>query len=398
MFDRLFEPIRIGGCEIRNRIAMAPMVTSFSDRGHVSEQQMSYYAARARGGVGLIVTEHILASEWAKANCPLNVMGLYDPSQVQGLAELVDVIHAFGAKTFIQMNPGLGAQGYSILSGVQPVSASEVSYNVDPETVPKNIPFDVYQVGETPREMTVDEIEREQDNFAQAAMYAAVAGFDGIEIHAAHGFLVHDFLSRRFNRRTDEYGGDVENRCRFLVEMIRKARDYVGRDMALGVRLSAHEPDGNTYEDTAEIIGLLAREDVDYFHLGDGAFEALKWLLPSEDGTMLELAGRTGLREKLGTPLITPSIHDPKAAVKAVEDGLTDMVSLARPLLADPEWANKVRDGRAAEINRCIRCNAGCFGRLFKGLTVNCVVNPETGLERYNPEYNRWALIRGSSA
>ena len=217
MFQKLFEPIQIGNVTIRNRIAMAPMVTAFSNNGYVSEQQLAYYAARAKGGVGLIITEHIVASQWAKNNCPLNVMGLYDPSHLLGLTELVDTIHAFGAHTFIQMNPGLGVQGYSILSGVQPVAPSPVAYQVDPETVPKNIPFDVYLVGETPREMTIDEIEEEQDSFAQAAMLAHTAGFDGIEIHAAHGFLIHDFMSPRYNQRTDEYGGSLENRCRFLV-------------------------------------------------------------------------------------------------------------------------------------------------------------------------------------
>jgi 2,4-dienoyl-CoA reductase-like NADH-dependent reductase (Old Yellow Enzyme family) len=393
MFEKLFEPIQVGNITLRNRIAMAPMVTAYSNQGYVSEQQLAYYAARARGGVGLIVTEHILASEWAKKNCPLNVMGLYDPSHAQGLAELADTIHAFGAHTFIQMNPGLGAQGFSIFSGVQPVGPSEISYRTNPETVPPNIPFDIYMVGETPREMTVDEIEQEQDNFAQAAVFAHTVGFDGIEIHAAHGFLLHEFLSPRFNQRTDEYGGSLENRCRFLVELIQKTRDYIGQEMVLGVRLSAHEPDGTTYEDVKQMVLLLCEEGIDYFHLGDGTFEALNWLLPDQDGTMLELQKTTNLKKDIGIPVITPSIHDPEAAEKAIIDGHTDIVSLARSLLADPEWANKVKDGRVSEITKCIRCNKGCFGRLFGGLTVNCVVNPETGIERYNPAYNRWSLI-----
>ncbi|MFH1137861.1 MAG: hypothetical protein V1816_17470 [Pseudomonadota bacterium] len=393
MFDKLFEPIRIGDLTIRNRIAMAPMVTAFSDRGHVSEQQLAYYAARAKGGVGLIVTEHILASQWSKANCPLNVMALYDSAHILGLAELVDTIHAFGARTFIQMNPGLGAQGFSIGTDQQPVAPSAFGYTVDPATVPRNIPFEIYQVGETPREMTVDEIDREQDAFAQAAVYAGTAGFDGLEIHSAHGFLLHDFLSPRFNRRTDEYGGSVENRCRFLTELIEKTRGCIGRQMVLGVRISAHEPDGAGYEDMKQVVRILAEAGIDYLHLGDGTFEALDWLLPERDGTMLEFERQAGFKKDLRIPVITPSLHDPAAAERAVADGLTDLVSLARPLLADPDWAEKVRTGRAGEIRKCLRCNKGCFGRLFQGLTVNCVVNPECGLERYNPAYNRWSLI-----
>ena len=152
--------------------------------------------------------------------------------------------------------------------------------------------------------------------------------------------------------------------------------------------------DGTTYQDTREILHHLSKEDIDYFHLGDGTFEALNWLLPDRDGTMLELEKSTTFKSGLGIPVVTPSIHDPKTAEAAINSGLTDMVSLARPLLADPEWPNKVKSGRIREIRKCTRCNTGCFGRVFQGLQVRCEVNPETGLERYNPDYTRWALLR----
>jgi dimethylglycine catabolism A len=394
MFQKLFEPIQIGKVTIRNRIAMAPMVTAYPDRGYVSEQQMAYYAARARGGVGLIITEHVLASKWAEDTCSLNVMGLYDLSHMQGLAELADTIHTFGARAFIQMNPGLGAQGSSFRKGVPPSGPSTVGYKTKPETVAKNVDFAMYMTGETPREMSIEEIEREQDSFAGAAMMARMVGFDGLEIHAAHGFLIHDFVSPRFNKRTDRYGGSLENRMRFLVELVRKTRAAVGSDMVIGVRMSAHEPEGTTYEDMKAVVQILDKEGVDYFHLGDGTFEALNWLLPDKDGTMLEMAKATGFKKGLKMVVMTPSIHDPEAAEAAVREGLTDMVSLARPLLADPEWANKVESGRVSEIRKCTRCNIGCFARLFKGLRVQCVLNPEVGLEKYNPAYTRWSMIR----
>lgn len=393
MFKKLFEPIKIGSIEISNRIAMAPMVTSYSDRGSVSEQQLAYYAARAKGGVGLIITEHVLASKWAKDNCPLNVMEFDDFTHMEGFSKIVETIHAFGSRVFIQLNPGIGAQGSSLVSGIQPVAPSPVAYSVKPETVPKNIPAEV-MIGEMPREMTLAEIEAEQNNFVRAAMFAKSVGFDGVEIHAAHGFLIHEFLSQRFNKRTDQYGGSMENRARFLVEMVRKTKAIFGADMVLGVRLSAHEPDGNTYEDTKLIIQHLQKEAIDYFHLGDGTFEAHNWLLPDSDGTMLELEKRTGFKKDLNVPLITPAIHDPKSAEVAISDGLTDMVSLGRALLADPSWANKVKSGNISAIKKCVRCNIGCYGRLFRGFSVQCVVNPECGLERYNPEYNQWSLIQ----
>jgi 2,4-dienoyl-CoA reductase-like NADH-dependent reductase (Old Yellow Enzyme family) len=395
MFQKLFEPIQIGKITIKNRVAMAPMVTAYSDRGgYISEQQMAYYAARARGGVGLIITEHILASKWAEDNCPLNVMGLYDISHMLGLADLVDTIHTFGARTFIQMNPGLGVQGSALSRGVQPVGPSTIGYKTKPETVAKNVDFSLYMVGETPREMSVEEIEREQNNFASAAMMAQMVGFDGLEIHAAHGFLLHDFMSPRFNLRTDHYGGSLENRLRFLLELVRKTRAAVGSEMVIGVRASAHEPDGTTYEDMKSVVYLLEKEGVDYFHFGDGTFEALNWLLPDKDGTMLEMEKAMGFKEQLRMPVITPSIHDPEMAERAVREGMTDMVSLGRALLADPEWVNKVESGRLKEIRKCTRCNIGCFARLFKGLRVQCVLNPENGLEKYNPAYTRWSMIR----
>jgi len=391
-FPNLFEPIRIGNVTIRNRIAMAPMVTQYCDRGHVSEQQLAYYAARARGGVGLIVTEHVLASRWAEDNCPLNVMGLYDPHHMLGLAELVETIHAFGAKTFIQLNLGVGIQGSSLRAGVQPVGPSAVGYRAAADMVPRNClePFTPFMVGELPREMTVEEIEREQASFARAAMMARAAGFDGLEIHAAHGFLLSEFLSPRFNVRTDGYGGTLDNRMRFLLELVRMVRGAVGDEMALGVRLSAdeHTPGGTSYQDTCAIVQRLGREGVDYLHVGDGCFESLKYTIPDEAGTMVEEAA--GFK-KLGVmPVVTPTIHDPETAENAVRDGVTDMISLGRQLIADPDWANKVRAGNVADIRKCDRCNRGCFARVFAGLRVKCIRNPESGLERYNPQYTQW--------
>ncbi|MBI5505280.1 MAG: NADH:flavin oxidoreductase [Deltaproteobacteria bacterium] len=393
-FPKLFEPIRIGKVTIRNRIAMAPMVTQYCDRGYVSEQQMAYYAARARGGVGLIVTEHVLASHWAEDNCPLNVMGLYDTHHMLGLAELVETIHAFGAKTFVQLNLGVGIQGSSLRAGLQPVGPSAVSYRVPAEMVPRNClePFAPFMVGELPREMSIDEIEREQISFVKAAMMARAVGFDGLEIHAAHGFLLSEFLSPRFNLRTDRYGGSLDNRMRFLLELVRKVRAAVGDEMALGVRLSAdeHTPGGTTYQDTCAVVEQLEHEGVDYLHVGDGCFESLKYTIPDQPGSMIDEAA--GFKKLTAMTVVTPSIHDPAAAEKAVSDGMTDMISLGRQLIADPDWARKVRDGKLADITTCDRCNRGCFARIFQGLKVKCIRNPESGLERYNPQYTQWQV------
>lgn len=395
-FRKLLEPICIGPVKVPNRIAMAPMVTQYAERGYVSEQQLAYYGARARGGVGLIIIEHVLASQWAEDNCPLNVLRLYEPSHMLGMAELVETIHAFKAKAFVQLNVGVGAQGSSSGTGVQPVGPSSVSYRTAPEMVPRNCAEAIagYMAGETPREMSLEEIEREQASFVKAAMLARAVGFDGIEIHAAHGFLLHEFLSPRFNLRTDRYGGALENRMRFLLELVRKTKAAVGHDVAVGVRASAdeHVPNGTTYEDMKVVVRRLEQEGADYFHLGDGSFESLKYIIPDEPNTMLEEAA--GFKKLVRIPIMTPTVHDPHTAERAVGEGMVDMISLGRQLIVDPEWANKVKRGNVRAIAKCDRCNRGCYARIFSGLRVKCVRNPESGLEKYNPRYTRWAAKR----
>ncbi|MBI5576338.1 MAG: NADH:flavin oxidoreductase [Deltaproteobacteria bacterium] len=400
-FSHLFEPIRIGKVDIRNRIAMAPMVTQYADHGNVSEQQLAYYGARARGGVGLIVVEHVLASKWAEDTCPsISLLRLYEPGHMAGFAELVDTIHAFGAKAFIQLNAGVGVQGSSSRTGVQPVGPSVVSYRTPPEMVPRNCRqvLEAFLAGEAPREMSIEEIEREQESFARAAMMARAVGFDGLEIHAAHGFLLHEFLSPRFNLRTDRYGGTLENRMRFLLELVRKTKAAVGDGMAVGVRASAdeHVSGGTTYEDMKVVVKRLEQEGIDYFHVGDGCFDSLKYIIPDDADTMLEEGA--GFKKLLNLPVLTPTVHDPRLAEKAVREGMTDMISLGRQLIADPEWTNKVRSGKVSAITRCSRCNIGCYARIFGGLRIKCVRNPESGLERYNPAYTQLAAMKDAVA
>jgi 2,4-dienoyl-CoA reductase-like NADH-dependent reductase (Old Yellow Enzyme family) len=246
-------------------------------------------------------------------------------------------------------------------------------------------------LGEMPREMSIAEIEREQANFVKAALMARAVGFDGLEIHAAHGFLLHEFLSPRFNRRTDQYGGSLENRMRFLLDLVRQTRAAVGDGVVLGVRVSAaeHIPGGTTHADMRVVVQRLEQEGIDYVHVGDGCFESLKYTVPDEPCTMVEAAA--SFKQAVRVPVLTPSIHDPQDAENALREGRADMISLGRQLIADPDWANKVKRGRLADIRQCDRCNRGCFARIFQGLRVQCVLNPESGLERYNPAYTRWA-------
>lgn len=396
-FKHLLSPIEIKGVEIRNRIALAPMNTLFSldNRGYINDQILAYYAARAKGGCGLIITECVLGTRLASRFPYTTNLHCYSASHLPGLSELAETVHAFGSACFIQMSIGFGRQGHSHI-GERPPAPSVVPMMIKPENMPRG--FDkaleahpqiiARAVGELPYEMTVEEIRREQDEFANSCRFAVLAQFDGIELHAPHGYLEHQFLSPITNRRTDLYGGSLENRMRFIVETYLKVRESVGSNYIIGVRMSAdeHLPGGITHEEALEVARTLSSLGADYVHLSDGSYEALKYFFPDEDGAMLEEAAN--FKRTVDVPVICPSVHDPLLAEEAIATGKCDIVSLGRQLFADPEWGNKVAEERTEEIVRCKRCNE-CLMRTAVGLPVRCIRNPNTGREKYMPEYWR---------
>ncbi len=399
-FKNLLSPIEIKGVEIRNRIALAPMNTlmSLDNRGYVNEQVLAYYAARAKGGCGLIITECILGTQLASRFPYSTNLHLYDQSHLAGLAELAETVHAFDSRAFIQMSIGFGRQGHA-LDGSHPPAPSAIPMELSPFHMPRAFPKAVEKFpqalgavqGHIPYEMTIEEIRREQDEFANSCRFAVVADFDGIELHAPHGYLEHQFLSPRSNHRTDMYGGSLQNRMRFLIEVYMKVREAVGPDFPVGMRMSAdeHMPEGFTHEEALEVARIMGVLGIDYFHLSDGSYEALSFFFPDEDGAMLEEAGH--FKQTLPIPVICPSVHDPATAEKAIATGTFDMVSLGRQMFADPEWGNKLAEGRAKDITRCLRCNE-CLMRTAMGLPVRCIRNPNTGREKYMPEYWRPAV------
>ena len=404
----LFEPITIGDVEIKNRIVMAPMNTLFSmnNLGYANEQIMAYYAARAKGGAGLIISECILGTRQASRFPYTSNLHLFNGSHVPGLEEVVETIHAFGAKTFIQLSIGFGRQGHSHEHEAPP-APSAIPYETIPEMLPKkmlkaieanpnllhpNIPSMAH--ADMPREMTRDEIEREIEEFGHSSVLAMVAGFDGIELHAPHGYLEHQFLSPRSNRRTDEYGGSLENRMRFVIEVYEKVREKIGHAIPVGIRLSGdeHMPDGIGHDEMKIVVHRLGEMGVDYVHLSSGSYEATKYFFPDEDGTMCKEAA--GFKSALPdhVPVITPSIHDPALAAQAIREGKTDLVSLGRQLLIEPEWANKVRAGE--KFRKCTRC-CECLMRTVGGLPVRCIHNRDLGREKYMREYWRPTRTKG---
>jgi len=404
----LFQPIKIGKCEIANRIVMAPMnvLMSSGNTGLVNDQILAYYAARARGGTGLLISECVLGTRLASRFPYTTNLHLFNTTHLAGLEELAETVHAFGSKIFIQLSIGFGRQGHNP-DHESPPAPSAIPYVTDPEMLPKVVvknaakeiswffhpetPF--ASRSDMPREMTREEIHSEIAEYGRSCRLAVVAGFDGLEIHAPHGYLEHQFLSPRSNKRTDEYGGSLENRMRFLLECYGSARAAIGDAMPIGVRLSGdeHMPEGIHHEELKIVVKTLGERGVDYVHLSDGSYEALKYFFPEKDGTMLEPAESFKSVLPKGVPVIAASIHNPAKSAAAIRDGRIDLVSLGRQMLADPDYANKVKAGE--KYDKCARCNE-CLLRTARGLTVRCSTNPNLGRERFMPEYHRPARAR----
>lgn len=239
-------------------------------------------------------------------------------------------------------------------------------------------------VGVMPRELSLAEIEEIQNAFAEAARRAKQAGFDGVEIHGAHGYLICEFLSPYTNKRTDKYGGGLENRALFALEIIKKVRDKVSNEFTVGYRMSADEyvPGGLTIEETSGFARMLENANVDYVHVSAGIYESLPHMVPPmyvERAHLVHLA--EGIKKAVNIPVITVGAHDVETAEKALQEGKADLVALGRPLIADPELPQKLASGRIDDIRPCIRGNEGCLSRFNLGQTIRCEVNPAVGRE-----------------
>lgn len=395
VFENLFKPIKIGPVEIKNRIVLSPMNVHMSDgKGYISDQDICFHVARAKGGVGLNVLACVLTSPRAAANQKMLILHLLDQTHVRGMGDLTNAVHSVGGKIFVQLSPGFGRQSRASWTDTRAPSAVPCDLKKLAESAPKGflnyaryLPKAATSVV-NPTPMTTDEIKGEEDNFVRSAELAAMSGFDGIEVHTPHGYLLHQFMSPRTNKRDDIYGGSLVNRTRFAVNIITKTKKDLGSDLPISVRLSGaeHVEGGLTAEDVREIAKILVEAGADCVNLSDGCYEAQKYFMPEQDNLhILEEQGKK-LRDAVKVPVISFSINDPVLAEKAIADGETDMIAMGRQLLADPEWANKVRGGKIEDIVRCERDNFCVFSILREG-TINCTKNPNLGRERFMPEY-----------
>ncbi|AKA68779.1 FAD-dependent oxidoreductase [Clostridium scatologenes] len=365
-YPNLLSPITINGMTLRNRTVMPPIGSNFATvSAEVSEEMIKYYELRAKGGTGLIIVEN------ACIDFPMGTNGtkqcrIDDNQYVPGLYTLVERLHAYGAKVSIQLNHA-GASAYAArLDGVQAVSAS-------------NIPSKTG--GAIPRPLTVEEMKDIAKKYGEAAARAQLAGFDSVEIHAGHSYLLNQFLSPLFNDRTDEFGGSAENRARFAVMVIDSVRAAVGPRFPISIRISADDmiEGGNTLEDSLELMGYM-QEKVDFLNISIAQNDTLYL---QHDKMSLAEGWRSymakAFKEKFNKPVITSgNIRSPKVAEEIIAKGDADLLAMGRGLIAEPYWANKVADGQEHLLRRCISCNIGCADhRLAKSQPIRCSINPD---------------------
>ena len=368
-YPRLFEPGRIGNLEIRNRIVMPAMGCSLAEiSGEPGARMINYYAERARGGVGLIITEITRVDDVTGVGTP-NQLSVTNTHVISQLHRLVEAVHAYDTKLFVQLHHPGNQTPSRLIGGRQPVSASDVTCKV---------------IGEQPRPLTTEEVEAMVKKFVTGAVIAQKAGVDGVEIHAAHGYLVSQFLSPYTNKRTDKYGGSFNGRMRFITEIIKGIQAFCGPRFPISVRMNGSDylPGGIEEAEAVEIAKYLEALGIQCINVSCGMYDSGATIIePSyfAEGWKKHLGKM--IREAVSIPVIAvDNIKHPSVAEALLEEGCSDFVGIARGNLADPQWANKARDGQDLLIRKCLGCME-CFRILNDGLPLGCTLNPVLGRE-----------------
>ncbi|MFQ5426849.1 MAG: FAD-dependent oxidoreductase, partial [Gaiellales bacterium] len=371
-YPTLFSPLDIGNLTVRNRIMQTAHVKLFTHNGIDSQRNIAYQVERAKGGAGLLITGNRLVHPTSTTGMP-RFSFAYLKGALELDRQLTSGVHEHGATILAQLNHfGLNA-------------TSDAADDLRVLWGPSAVKSPAY--GETAKAMEHEDIDEVVEWWARSAELTRDGGFDGTEVHIAHSYLLHTFLSPVYNKRADEYGGSLENRLRFTREVIDGIRKRVGRDWVVGVRVTLSDfiPGGLTIGDAVATARMLEDDGlIDYVNVSAAGYHNVHLAIqPSDapDGYLVELTAelKSSVRE---LPVFTVGgIKDPELAESILVDGKADMVAMTRAQIADPEFANKAREGREDEIYHCIRGNQGCIGRVFKGLSINCTVNPATGRE-----------------
>ena len=390
-YQELFTPVKGGSITIKNRFAMAPMgPLGLADaNGGWNQRGIDYYVERAKGGTGLIITGVTFFDQVVEKQDPSTVPNpLYKPvSFVKTSCEMTERVHAYGSKIFLQLSGGFGRVTI-------PTNVGDI-----PPIAPSPIPH--RWLDKTCREISREEIQAIVRQFGEAAYHAKRAGFDGVQIHAVHeGYLMDQFAISMFNQRTDEYGGPLENRLRFARETVEEIKKRCGEDFPVTLRFSVKsmikdwrvgalpgedfEEKGRDVAEGLEAARLLESYGYDALDTDVGTYDAWWWNHPpmyQEKGLYRKYCKM--VKEVVSIPVFCAGrMDDPDMALEAIRSGVCDIIDLGRPLLADPDYCNKLRAGRCREIRPCISCQEGCMGRVAEYSLINCAVNPQAARER----------------
>ena len=395
-YPHLFSPLQIGNITVRNRIMQTAHVKLFAYNAVDSQRNVAYQAARAKGGAGLLITGNRVVHPTSTTGFP-RVAWAYLSEALDADRKLTGAVHEHGAAIFAQLNH----------FGLNATSDSADDYRV--LWGPSAVKSPAY--GETPKAMEIEDIREVVEWWGRSAELTREGGFDGTEVHISHSYLLHQFLSPLYNKRTDEYGGSFENRLRFAREVIEEVRRRSGADWVVGVRISLTDfiPGALDIEDALRVARTLEADGgIDYVNVtAAGYHNIFRAIEPSDvpDGYLVDLAAQ--VKAAVTLPVFTVGgIKDAALADEIVSSGRADMVAMTRAQIADPEFANKVREGREADVYHCIRGNQGCIGRVFKGLPITCTVNPAAGREeRFGEgtlvpadEPGHWVVVGGGPA
>lgn len=385
----LFEPFTIGGLEVKNRFALSPMaIVDVDENYQLTSEAIDYYAERAKGGAGLIFTGAInMSNNIEKHGTSLACILANPAASLRNIRKLSDRIHAYGAKLFVQISFGQGRNGPPMADSTYNIAPSECANYWNPKVMH--------------RALTSEEIYTMIEEYGKAAQICQRAGADGVELHALHGgYLIDCFAMERFNQREDEFGGSAEKRARLPVALREEVRKQCGNRFPMSVRLgvksfiSGHQKSaipgddfeelGRDLEESLELATRLTSGGYDMLNVDVGSYDGGYWGKPPyfmPSSTYLPYAKM--VKELVDIPVICSGrLGDPEHALKAITSGSVDMVSMARPFLADPDYVNKLASGRLEDIRPCLSCGAGCLARRNQNRTISCAVNPQSNRER----------------
>ena len=381
MYEHILAPGSIGRMQLRNHVLMSPTETHFTSAdGTLTWPEIDYYVQRARGGAALITTHQM------QGNTKLDPIDPYprsarvdDDAFIPMLSELTEAVHMEGAKISVLLSPGGGAQALGV-----PYDAGSDGVNDIPNVAPGTVECPVAK--KKVRKLTVEEIKKTVEVYGKSCGRAKRAGFDAITIHTHCGYLIAEFLSPYFNDRDDEYGGNLENRARFLLELINACRRNVGASFPIIVRLAVDEGIGDAgrcLPETIELCKMLEKAGVDALDCGAGLFMTMPLICPTvyhEKGCFTSMTAE--IKKAVSIPVIAQGrLQDPEVAEKVLADGKADFVAIGRGWIAEPDWVNKVKAGDLEGMRRCISCDHCIGDRISGNMTIRCTLNAMAGRE-----------------